>query len=217
MSYAAPEDSIFADSTSQGQLAAPLVNYPSSGVKAGDPVLHSSVLVGSSESKPPQERNTPSTADLQTQWGLQHIRAFPSSWNAAEKSPVLVAVLDTGIDKEHEDLFGRVVAEIDLSNSPSSADYYGHGTAIAGIIAADADNGLGIAGLAPASLLVNVKVADDDGSCQLSALAAGIIWAVDYGAEVINISIEIKRRRSGARKGYRLCLGKRGSGYHRRQ
>jgi len=118
--------------------------------------------------------------------------SLTSASNAAGGPPVLVAVLDTGIDKNHEDLAGRVVAEIAFSESPAVADFYGHGTPIAGIIAADADNDVGIAGIAPESFLINVKVANDDGSCSLAALASGIVWAVDSGARVINISIELK-------------------------
>lgn len=70
---------------------------------------------------------------------------MPLTQTVKQAKPVLVAVLDTGIDKDHEDLYGRVVAEIDLSGSPSPGDVYGHGTFIAGIIAADADNNLGVA------------------------------------------------------------------------
>jgi thermitase len=130
--------------------------------------------------------------DLLEQWALARIRALPLTAAPGNRSPVLVAVLDTGIDKDHEDLSGRVVAEINLSESGSADDAYGHGTSIAGIIAADAENGLGIMGLAPGSRLYNIKVAGDDGRCQISKLIDGIIWAVDHGASVINISIEFK-------------------------
>jgi thermitase len=192
-SYAAPEVRASANSVSEGRLAAPLLNNSlTDSTKAEDTVLPSGVLIGLPETGTPPVHYSQSASDLKSQWGLQRIHALASTWSAANASPVLVAVLDTGIDKNHEDLSGRVVAEIDLSKSPAATDFYGHGTPIAGIIAADDDNGLGVAGLAPESLLVNVKVADDDGSCQLSALAAGIIWAVDYGARVINISIELK-------------------------
>jgi len=192
-SNTAPASPISIDSVSKGRLAAPLQNNPPADtLKVETPVLPSGVLIGLSGSSAPLVQSSQSASDLRSQWALARIHALPSTWSTANVSPVLVAVLDTGIDKNHEDLSGRVVAEIDLSESPDVTDSYGHGTPIAGIIAADADNGLGIAGLAPDSLLVNVKVADDDGSCQLSALAAGIIWAVDYGARVINISIELK-------------------------
>jgi len=104
---------------------------------------------------------------------------------------VLVAVLDTGIDKRHEDLTDLVVAEANFSDSYRTADSNGHGTHIAGIIAAE-DNEVGILGIAPGCLLLNAKVANENGTCEAAALAKGIVWAVDNGASVINISIELK-------------------------
>jgi thermitase len=102
----------------------------------------------------------------------------------------IIAVLDTGIDGNHQELSGKVIAEVNLTDSPTVSDIHGHGTHIAGIISAK-DDALGISGIAPDCSLLNVKVADDLGTCQASALARGIIWAVDNGASVINISIEI--------------------------
>jgi subtilisin family serine protease len=104
-------------------------------------------------------------------------------------SQTIVAVLDTGIDGSHQELSGKVIGEINLTDSPTPSDIHGHGTHVAGIIGA-ADDAVGVSGLAPGCLLLNVKVADDIGICQSSALAQGIIWAVDNGASVINISIE---------------------------
>jgi thermitase len=104
---------------------------------------------------------------------------------------VLVAVLDTGIEGSHEDLMGQVAGEVNFTDSDTANDVYGHGTHIAGIIAAK-DNELGVTGIAPDCRLLNVKVANDRGQCDVGDLAAGIIWAVNNGAEVINISIEIK-------------------------
>jgi thermitase len=101
-----------------------------------------------------------------------------------------VAVLDTGIDQNHEELDGQVISETNFSTSFTHSDIHGHGTHVAGIIAAK-DNGLGIIGVAPGCSLLNVKVADDTGRCPALALAKGITWAVDSGAKVINISIEI--------------------------
>ena len=106
-------------------------------------------------------------------------------------SEVKVAVLDTGIDKSHEDLDGKIIAEKNLITGTSAADFNGHGTHIAGIIAARPGNGIGIAGIAPYTQLMNVKVADDQGRSQSSLIAEGIIWATDNGARVINISIAI--------------------------
>jgi thermitase len=134
----------------------------------------------------------PNDPYLDRQWALSHIQ-IDSLWQSTSGgSGVLVAVLDTGIDSGHEDLYGKVVGETNFSDSPVAEDLYGHGTHIAGIIAANGDNGLGVIGVAPQSLLLNVKVAEDDGRCRASAIAQGIIWAVDNGAEVINVSIEIR-------------------------
>ncbi len=128
---------------------------------------------------------------FKTRWTLKSIQFFSSTRSTGNIYPSLVAVLDTGIDKDHNELMGRVVADISFVEGAGADDINGHGTAIAGIIAADESDGSDVTGIAPESRLLNVKVADDTGRCQISALAKGIIWAVDRGADVINISIEI--------------------------
>ena len=129
------------------------------------------------------------------QWALTSIH-INNLWQLTMGSQeVLVAILDTGIDSNHEDLSGQIEAEANFTQEDTSDDAYGHGTHIAGIIAAK-DNNIGIVGIAPGCRLLNVKVADDRGRCQASDLAEGIIWAVDNGAKVINISIEIKESSS---------------------
>ncbi len=128
----------------------------------------------------------------ENQWALSKIQVF-ELWSTTMGNPeILVAVLDTGIDGDHEDLKDKVVAVTNFADSPTANDIYGHGTHIAGIIAATSDNGIGIMGMAPESRLMNVKIADDKGRSQPSALAEAIVWAVDNGASVINISIEIR-------------------------
>lgn len=127
---------------------------------------------------------------LNLQWPLSKI-GIPALSQFEEKEPILVAVLDTGIDKNHEDLRGKVIDEVNFSGSLSSDDLNGHGTFVAGIIAANINNGIGIAGITPNCRLLNVKVADDEGYCRGLDVARGIIWAVDHGAKVINVSIEI--------------------------
>jgi thermitase len=123
---------------------------------------------------------------LSKQWALREIPALPIT----PGSPgVLIAILDTGIDQQHEDLAGKVVASVNFSGSPTASDLNGHGTHIAGIIAAAANNGIGIAGVTPNSRLLNVKVADDNGTTWASAVAEGIVWATDNGAKVINMSL----------------------------
>lgn len=125
------------------------------------------------------------------QWALSKINIFRLWQITTVTEDVLVAILDTGIDPDHQDLNGLIIAEANFTDNSSPADSYGHGTHIAGIIAAKND-GTGIVGVAPGCRLLNVKVADDMGRCQASALAEGIIWAVNNGASVINISLEIK-------------------------
>jgi thermitase len=123
------------------------------------------------------------------QWAIPKIMV-PQAWEVTSgANSVVIAVLDTGIDKNHEDLAGKVIAEVNFTDSPTTNDVYGHGTHVAGIIAAAANNNLGIAGLAYNCCLMNVKVADDQGRFDSSIAAKGVIWAVEHGAKVINISL----------------------------
>ncbi len=124
------------------------------------------------------------------QWALPKIMA-PEAWKVTEGKPnVVIAILDTGIDRAQKDLSNKVTAEINFTDSPTMEDAYGHGTHIAGVIAACAENSGGIAGLAPDCRLMNVKVADDRGRFDSTVAAKGVRWAVDHHAEVINISLE---------------------------
>jgi thermitase len=123
------------------------------------------------------------------QWAIPKIMA-PEAWEVTSGQPnVIVAVLDTGIDNQQKDLAGKVIAEINFTDSSTVGDVYGHGTHIAGIIAAWAGGGMGVVGLAPNCRLMNVKVADDQGRFDVEVAAKGVIWAVDHGAKVINMSL----------------------------
>jgi thermitase len=125
-----------------------------------------------------------------SQWGALQINS-PEAWNDSSGSPsVLVAVLDTGVDATHPDLDGQLVPGYDFVNDDDTpSDDNGHGTAMTGIIAAKANNSIGIAGIAPASKVLPVKVLDATGSGLYSAIATGIIYAADQGARVINLSL----------------------------
>lgn len=129
-------------------------------------------------------------------WVAERLAAVAALSGSGGQAPVIVAVLDTGIQIDHEDLGGRVIGSVNFTDSPTTDDVYGHGTHVAGIIAATAGNNLGIDGVAPESQLLNVKVADDQGKCRMPDLAAGIVWAVDNGAQVINISIQMHQTSS---------------------
>ena len=122
------------------------------------------------------------------QWAFGRIQGWQTTAGGPE---VLIAVLDTGIDTRHEDLAGKVVKSVNFSKSATASDVVGHGTHIAGIIAATANNEIGVAGLAPNVRLLNVKIGDDKGMVWASAVAKGIVWAVDNGAKIINMSLAV--------------------------
>jgi thermitase len=123
------------------------------------------------------------------QWAIPKTMV-PQAWEVTSgEASVVIAVLDTGIDREHEDLAGKVIAEVNFTDSLTTNDVYGHGTHVAGIIAATANNGIGVAGLAYNCRLMNVKVADDYGIFHGSVAAKGVRWAVEHGAMVINMSL----------------------------
>ena len=122
------------------------------------------------------------------QWYLQQDRAFDFWPEAPLLPPVKVAVVDSGIDLTHPELATHVVAARTFVGG-SVADVQGHGTFVAGEIAASTNNAEGIAGMAfPAQLLV-AKVVRSDGTISLEAEAKAIRWAADNGARVINLSI----------------------------
>src|SRR4030042_7212442 len=96
------------------------------------------------------------------QWAIPKTEA-PQAWEVTSgEASVVIAVLDTGIDKGHEDLVGKVIAEVNFTDSPVAGDLYGHGTHIAGIIAAYSDNGLGVVGIAPPSVPLNGQGGEED-------------------------------------------------------
>ncbi|WP_306819978.1 S8 family serine peptidase [Streptomyces sp. DSM 40750] len=115
----------------------------------------------------------------------------PDAWRAGWTGKgVKVAVLDTGIDATHPDLKGRVVAAKDFSASGNTDDKAGHGTHVASTIAGSGTASAGkYRGVAPDARLLNGKVLGDDGSGEESGIIAGMQWAVQQGAKVINMSL----------------------------
>ena len=138
--------------------------------------------------------NDPYFAD---QWGLTAIHA-PDAWTRSTGAGVRIGVVDTGIDLQHEDLAAKVVAstgciganDIQQACSGTAQDDQGHGTHVSGIAAAVTGNGKGIAGVAPQAQLVVVKALSANGSGNLNDVNAGIKWAVDHGARIVNLSLE---------------------------
>jgi len=121
------------------------------------------------------------------QWYLGRDRALDVFDAAKQLFLVRVAVIDSGVDAAHPELRGRIVASHSFVGG-SIADELGHGTFVAGEIAAIADNGAGIAGLAPSARLVIAKVVGADGRISPRVEARAIRWAVRSGARVINLS-----------------------------
>jgi len=123
------------------------------------------------------------------QWGMSKVQG-PEAWGISHgSSAVKIAILDTGIDKDHEDLAAKTVARVNFTDSSSDDDLYGHGTHVAGIASAITGNSTGVAGLGYEASLMSVKVLDDSGSGYYSWVANGINWAADNGAKVINLSL----------------------------
>jgi PKD repeat protein len=115
---------------------------------------------------------------------------FPDAWSLTTgSSSVVVAVVDTGVQIAHPDLGAFVPGWDFVNNDSDPADDQGHGTAVAGIIAAQGNNDIGIAGTCWKCRIMPVKVLDSSGSGSDVNVAKGIVWAVDHGADVINMSL----------------------------
>jgi subtilisin family serine protease len=141
------------------------------------------------------------------EWHLEAIGA-PAAWAAATGRGATIAIVDTGVDLAHEDLQDGKIADavtcLDTGGDTSKCvdggqDDDGHGTHVAGIAAATGGNGKGVVGVAPDANILAVKVLHEDcgglltSGCEASGTAsdveAGIRWAADHGATVINLSL----------------------------
>ena len=157
--------------------------------------------------------------DVKDQWGIQAVGYTPwedpnSAWNVVDANAknIVVAVVDSGLDMTHEDapqyiwtnpqeVAGNHIDDdkngfIDdihgwnfLDENHDFTDIRGHGTFVAGIIAAKYNNGVGIAGINPGAVIMPVKVADEEGVTSSLNIYRGINYAVNHGARVINVSL----------------------------
>ncbi|MDN4592896.1 S8 family peptidase [Polycladomyces subterraneus] len=127
------------------------------------------------------------------QWGVKQVWADIAWDKARSSSRTVVAVLDSGVDDTHSELSGKVIKGYDYVNKDTNpmdddTQFGGHGTQMAGIIAAQTDNLSGIAGMAPYAKILAIKVCGRDGTCSIANIAQGIQYAVNHGAGVINMS-----------------------------
>ncbi|MBF0386709.1 MAG: S8 family serine peptidase [Candidatus Omnitrophica bacterium] len=143
-------------------------------------------------------------------WGMEKISA-PLAWDITKGEGVVIAVVDSGVDINHPDISANVWSnpnEIPGNNkdddgnglvddvfgwnyegwSSNTIDIYGHGTHVAGTICAVGNNATGVIGVAPLAKIMPVKSLADDGTGYVSDLAAGIVYAAEQGADVINNS-----------------------------
>ena len=110
------------------------------------------------------------------------------AWGVTTGDGIKVAVLDTGVASDNADISPKVVARANFSTAVTGEDNYGHGTHVAGIIAATKDTA-GVSGVCPGCSILDGKVINDSGSGSTSAIVNGINWAVENGANVINMSL----------------------------
>ena len=124
------------------------------------------------------------------QWHLPVDRAF-DFWDALPVlDPVRVAVIDSGIDATHPEFADNKIADAkSFVGGSARVDLEGHGTFVAGLIAAGVDNAIGIAGMAPSAELLVAKVVNGDDLIDVEAEVRAIHWAVENGAQVINMSL----------------------------
>ena len=123
------------------------------------------------------------------QYSLDRMRVR-DAWSLATGASRVVAVLDTGVEFGHPDLAGRLLPGHDfVNNDGDAADDNGHGTWVTGIIAANANDGIGIAGISWSDRVLPVKIMAANGTGDTSDLTSGIVWATDHGATIINMSV----------------------------
>jgi len=134
---------------------------------------------------------TPNDPLYSQQWGMRMIGAN-KTWDVNKGvKEVIVAVIDSGVDYNHEDLAAvkKNLGYDFVNNDNDPMDDNGHGTHVSGIITATMNNGKGVVGVAPNITVMPVKVCNSGGSCWETDISDGIRWAVDHGAKILSISL----------------------------
>jgi len=130
------------------------------------------------------------TTDTQQTCGWE-IKKFniQSLWNKTQGEDVIVSVIDTGCDMDHEDLKNNIIDSANFVDSSKKAtDVAGHGTHVASTIAAE-NNGTGIVGVAPKTKIIAVKALGDNGNGNIRNICNAIKWSADSGVDFITMSL----------------------------
>ncbi|MBC7814484.1 MAG: S8 family serine peptidase, partial [Burkholderiales bacterium] len=124
------------------------------------------------------------------QWALPAIGA-PQAWVTLNNvNSIRIAVIDSGVCADHPDLAGRIVAGWDfVQGDDTPQDEFGHGCNIAGVIAANMNDDIGIAGVAPNAQIMPLRILDAHGIGRYSDVAAAVVYAADHDAQIINLSV----------------------------
>lgn len=131
----------------------------------------------------------PNDPYLSDQWGWFGVKADEAYASGNRGKDVIIAVLDTGVDPNHPDLKANIIGGWNfVDDNSDTTDLDGHGTHVAGIIAAVANNGIGIAGIAPEAKIMPLKVISSSGG-MWSNLDSAILYAEKNGADIISMSL----------------------------
>jgi len=126
------------------------------------------------------------------QWNLAALDVT-AAWAMSRGRGTVVAVIDTGVSQNADGLNALMPGIDFVDGDDQPLDPTGHGTHVAGTIAQSSANGVGVASVAPLATILPVRVLDEQGMGSTSEVARGIVWAVDHGADVINLSLSSRR------------------------
>ena len=175
-----------------GDIGVSVLSVPATRRGSALQILGASRWVESAQRDPVVQAldQAPNDAYWPDQWGLRTV-GVPGVWNLTHGSgSVVVAVVDTGIDPTQPDLQGTLLPGVDLVNGTASAtDDEGHGTAVAGVIAARTNNQIGQAGICWSCTILPLKALNAQGIGDDASIAAAIVRATDAGARIINLSL----------------------------
>lgn len=167
-----------------------ITNKDADNLKKDENILRidNDVVVTTMKNKNIQSQRAPSQPSQTLPWGIDKIDA-DLSWGLTTGDPIKVAIIDTGIELTHPDLANNIKGGINtISPTKSANDDNGHGTHVAGIIAAE-NNAIGVIGVGPQIDLYAVKSLNRNGSGYLSDIIEGIDWAIANHIQVINMSL----------------------------